>query len=80
MAKYDPLGEHLSRLTMDATTMTFEEISRLVGLLPKSAYDHREWWGNEAHGSHVQARAWMNAGFRVDSVHQQRETVTFRRR
>ena len=45
--------------------MTFAEVERLIGApLPTSAYWYQAWWANN-HTSHVQARAWMAAGWRV---------------
>jgi hypothetical protein len=45
MAKYEPLSRHLRTATRPVS-MTFDEISQLVGGLPPSAYRHREWWAN----------------------------------
>ena len=59
--------------------LTFNEIARLVGALPASAWQHREWWGNEAEGQHVQAHAWLDAGWRVAVIDQRDEWVEFER-
>jgi len=62
------LRRHLERLHLGHVMLSFEEISGLVpGGLPHSAYVHRERWSNELSGSHVQARAWLNAGYRAGS-------------
>lgn len=55
--------------------MTFNEIAGLVGSLPASAWQHREWWANDA--SHVEAAAWLDAGWRVTVVDQRDEWVEF---
>ena len=80
VAKYDPLFEHLCRAGDDAVTMTFTEIDRLVGGLPKSARTHPAWWANHGPDSrHVQADAWMKAGRDVEAVDLNAETVRFSR-
>lgn len=65
MGKYEPLADYLaSRPTNQSTvTMTFEQVADLVGGLPRSAYEYREWWAND---SKVEARAWRSAGWHVD--------------
>jgi len=77
MAKYDPLRAKLRNNGSPTVTLTFEEIAFLVGDLPKSAWDHQAWWANEKSGRHVHARAWMDAGYRVDSADQSRGVVRF---
>lgn len=71
--KYQSLERHLHRV--GATTMSFSEIETLVGALPESAYRWRPWWANDS--SHVQARAWLEAGLKVIAVDSHRRTVTF---
>jgi hypothetical protein len=65
LAKYDPLGDHLSR-TVGPVEMSFEEVARLVGGLPPSAYRWRAWWANDPH--HVEAAAWLAHRRRVETV------------
>jgi hypothetical protein len=61
-------------------TLSFGEIEQIIGgKLPPSSHNHREWWSNHA-GSHVQARAWLEAGWEVESVDQEAQTVRFRRK
>lgn len=76
MAKYDPLRDHLVRVVSNVHSMTFDEVADLVGGLPRSAYDLRQWWAN---ASKVQARAWREAGWHVDSVTLTSHRVTFSR-
>lgn len=78
-SKYDALARHLDEVSADTVTMSFDEVAALVGGLPPSARDHQAWWANEESGSHVQARAWMGSGWRVDSVDQKVGRVGFRR-
>jgi hypothetical protein len=82
MAKYQPLSEFLGRqpAEKDSIQMSFRRIEDLLGTpLPASARRHREWWANEAAGSHVQAHAWLNANWSVLEVDIDRGVVTFRR-
>lgn len=67
MSKYDPLRNYLEGLTHEVT-LPFAQINDLVpGGLPQSAYNHDAWWANEEDGQHVQARAWLDAGYRVSA-------------
>jgi hypothetical protein len=80
MSKYQPLAKHLEAQGSAVVTITFAEIDRLLGdPLPPSARQYRPWWANEREGSHVQARAWLDAGWKVDAVDLSEERVTFRR-
>jgi hypothetical protein len=65
MAKYEPLAEYLRSLPADRdkVTLSFDRISTIVGGLPPSAYEIRQWWAND---SKVEARAWRSAGWHVD--------------
>lgn len=72
--KYEPLSRHLGSATRPIT-MTFDEISRLVGGLPASAYRHGAWWANDQ--THVQAKAWLDPGRRVQEVDLERQVVEF---
>lgn len=76
MSKYRPLNRHLASCPEPALTMSFFELDDLVGGLPASARQHRPWWSNER-GGHVQARAWLDAGWRVDEVNLTAERVRF---
>ncbi len=79
--KYAPLQMHLNGLPRPEghAQLSFAEIERIIGdKLPPSARVHREWWSNHT-GSHVQARAWLEAGWEVDSVDREAQTVCFQR-
>jgi hypothetical protein len=81
-SKYAPLQMHLTNVSHSESyeTLRFGEIEQIIGdKLPPSAHNHREWWSNHA-GSHVQARAWLEAGWEVESVDQEVRTVRFRRK
>jgi hypothetical protein len=75
--KYGPLREHLSSATGTRVPMTFKAVEDLVGRLPESAYRHRAWWGNN--DGTAEAKAWMDAGWRVESVDQTAGEVVFTR-
>jgi hypothetical protein len=78
MAKYEPLHLHLKKQHLKRVRMSFAQIEKLLGEgLPPSASAHRAWWANEAAGQHVQARAWLDAGFRVDDVDLDQGAVKF---
>ena len=75
--KYGPLREHLSGTTGTRVRMTFKAVEDLVGSLPESAYRHRDWWGNN--DGTAEAKAWLDAGWRVESVNQAAGEVVFTR-
>ena len=67
MAKYDPLHDYLRRQSLGRLELTFREIERLLGaVLPKSAAQP-QWWANVTNPrtSHVQCRAWRDAGYKA---------------
>ena len=75
--KYGPLREHLSGASGTRIRMTFTAVEDLVGHLPESAYRHRAWWGNN--DGTAEAKAWLDAGWRVESVDQAAGEVVFTR-
>ena len=69
--KYSPLEHYLRELpaSQKEVTMSFEQIERILNdKLPPSAYKYQAWWANEKEGNHVNARAWANAGWKIDNV------------
>ncbi len=77
--KYDPLKAHLEDSGQDAIPLTFEEIERIIhASLPRSARQYPEWWANTPTG-HVNAQAWLAAGYRAERIDLAEETVVFRR-
>lgn len=67
--KYFPLYEYLLQQEEKHVVLTFEEIEEIIhAKLPKSAYKYQAWWGNTKSGTYVQAAAWIEAGFRVDTI------------
>jgi hypothetical protein len=81
--KYSLLEKHLSILPVSQheVTLTFIQIERILNdKLPLSAQRYRAWWSNEIEGSHVQARAWLDADWSVDTVDFFRKQVRLVRR
>ncbi len=79
MSVYQPLEKYLKSQSFGEIPMSFAEIARILGrALPKSAYDHRPWWANEAAG-HSHAKAWLNAGFETAQVDMAQQKLIFRR-
>jgi len=67
MGKYDPLFHHLSSYDSLQITLSYVEIEKIFSAsLPHSAYKYLEWWDNN---SHVQSKAWRDAGYKVNHVH-----------
>jgi hypothetical protein len=78
-SKYQPLHQHLMGVASDRIRLSFEEIERVLRFsLPNSARQYAPWWANTG-GSHIQADAWMSAGWRTAQVDVPGEQVTFER-
>lgn len=84
--KYEALEQHLNsqERSRQEISLSFAEIESLIRQpLPPSAYTYREWWSNQTDVSNrPQAKAWIGAGFEVDTVQQRGDSgvVRFRRR
>jgi hypothetical protein len=77
MPKYDPLRDYLAaRGHLPEVRLTLAEVGTILGSpLPNSAFDYREWWANQSDTTNrPQAAAWLDAGFVVGEVHQDRAT------
>jgi hypothetical protein len=78
MAKYDPLHEYLATRTDPLLKLSFAEIERILcEPLPVSARKHQAWWANGLDGTHVEARAWLEAGYRTQGLDLNAETIEF---
>ncbi|MEL7141978.1 MAG: helix-turn-helix transcriptional regulator [Cyanobacteria bacterium J06643_4] len=80
-SKYYPLFEHLQQQSKldgsEQVRLTFGSIEQLIKRdLPSSA-QKRAWWSNRDSTSALQAGAWVKAGYHVESVDFEKETVTF---
>lgn len=79
MSKYEPLEKYLIASKEDAVALSFSQIEKILNrALPRSAFDYREWWAN-TQGSHVQAKAWMSAGYMAEDVDMEGKSLVFRR-
>lgn len=81
--KYFLLEKYLSHLPLshNDVTLTYIQIENILNdKLPLSAQRHRAWWSNEIEGFHVQARAWLDAGWLIDTVDLSRKQVKLVRR
>ena len=77
--KYEPLRLWLRQVSGDRVRVSFGEIESVLGFkLPDSARALAQWWVN-TRGSHVQAAAWMDAGWRTCQVDLASEQVSFER-
>lgn len=78
-SKYQPLLDYLRRSDQLVVTLTLAEIETILGsTLPESAYRSRGWWGNRSKGA-LQASAWMDAGYLVDTIDLDQRQITFRK-
>jgi len=78
--KYYPLQQYLANLATNKrdVTLSFLQVDKIINAkLPPSASNHRAWWSNEQHGQHSNAHAWVNAGWKVDTVDQRQKWVRF---
>ena len=77
--KYGPLYRFLHEFDGLEWSATFAAIERILGFrLPASAHTYPAWWANEhRRGRHVQARAWLEAGWKARSLDLERKTVVF---
>lgn len=69
--KYTPLENYLRDLPANQkeVALSFEQIERILRFkLPASAYEDERWWRREKEGNHVNARAWANAGWKIENV------------
>ncbi len=67
MRKYDPLCRYLRDSGQATVELSFDLIADMVGGLPPSADDphRRMWWSDTTDKHHVQAVAWLAAGYVV---------------
>ena len=75
--KYDALNSYLVSQTRTRLRLSFGDIARIAKVrLPASAYEHPAWWANDSK-SHVQAKAWLEAGFRTENINLAAQSVEF---
>ncbi len=82
--KYGPLFDWFSALpaTTNEVRLTFDQIKLIINReLPESAKVHDAWWLDaSADTKHVQALAWLENGWRVETVNKKGEWVEFARK
>lgn len=77
---YEPLFHRLRAVGDGPVEMTFADVDELVGGLPASARRYSAWWLDASSATtHVQARAWLDGGRRVEGVDLTNGTVRFTR-
>ena len=77
-SKYYPLFEHLQTCNGKITTLTFSKIEAVLNdSLPPSAFKKKNWWSNRDSDSALQAKAWVSAGYHIQTVDLTQQTVTF---
>jgi hypothetical protein len=81
MSEYEALKTYLESLPHyhKEAAFSFAELEKLLGReLPASARAHHSWWENDyASGTHPNAQAWLQAGWKVDKVNMGEEWVRF---
>ena len=78
--KYEPLKHYLEAAGEAEVSVSFEQIEQILGAaLPASARKHAAWWSNSPAG-HVNARAWLGAGYLSAQVDLAGERLVFVRR
>ena len=74
--RYAKLNEYFLRKHEKRAQLTFEQIEKLIERpLPESALKHRAFWSNDP--KHSQAKAWIEAGWRVEAINRDEKTVYF---
>lgn len=73
--KYIDLTRYLETCGQDELTMTFEQISRIVGGLPPAAYLYPAYWSNGSQGSF--SFGWLNAGYKSKKLNFNAQTIGF---
>ncbi|MCC7104950.1 MAG: hypothetical protein IT307_07385 [Chloroflexi bacterium] len=76
---YEPLLKHLASLRTHREVLTFDQLELLLGRrLPPSARRYVAWWSNTPDRSR-HCYAWLEAGWRVEDVRLDLQTVAFTR-
>jgi len=73
---YAPLAAYLKAQKVFVTSLTFQQIERILGKgLPSSAFDYRAWWANDP--AKPQSAAWLDEGWRTVAVNMNERRLTF---
>jgi hypothetical protein len=77
--KYDPLRHYLEAAGEAVVELSFAQIEEIIGSeLPASARKHPAWWTNNP-TNHVNAQAWLAAGYLSGAVDLAGERLVFAR-
>jgi len=77
---YTPLSELLQESEATSITVSFDSLETLLNRkLPTSARSYRQWWDNSDNSRHVQAKSWLNIGWRISDLDLVAESVTFKK-
>ena len=80
MSVYQPLGDYLARLSTDHVNLTFTDVEQIIHRrLPPSARTRSVWWANDHSSPGRCCAAWLDVGWKVDSINLSREMVSFAR-
>ena len=75
--KYGTLRGFLSARSEARFSMSFSEVAAAAKVkLPASAFRYPQWWQNDAE-HHVQAKAWIEAGYKTENVDLEAQRVEF---
>ncbi|MBS0384222.1 MAG: hypothetical protein JSS00_02605 [Proteobacteria bacterium] len=75
--KYGALKSYLASRAQRRLRLSFDDVARIAKVrLPASAFDHPAWWANDSK-SHVQAKAWLEAGYKTENVDLAAQSVEF---
>ncbi len=81
MAKYAPLESYLllADQKQDEIVLSFAQIEAIIGAnLPPDAYNPSgTWWRNTNDAKRPQAKAWLNAGWKIAGSNQAGKQVRF---
>lgn len=76
MSKYQPLSGWLAGQSASRIYATFSQIEGILSFgLPASARAYPQWWENDP--KHVQAEAWLGAGFHTEHLNLAGESISF---
>jgi hypothetical protein len=79
--KYSPLYKWLNEQPSEKTAieLSFRQIEKIIGsTLPRSAFQYEAWWlDKSANTRHMQAVAWLEAGWRVVNLSLRSRRVSF---
>jgi hypothetical protein len=75
--KYASLRAFLAARSEPRIKMSFKDVAAAAKVkLPASAFRYPQWWQNDAE-HHVQAKAWLEAGYKTENVDLGAQSVEF---